>query len=130
MNTSSTIIHWIPRVLCMLAILFVSIFALDAFDPALSWQQQILGFLIHLIPSFALLIFLLIAWKHELTGGIIFIILGTILSPVVFSHNYNMNHSIGMSQIIILTITVPFIVAGILFLISYRLRNKKSIIEH
>jgi len=128
MKNPNTIFHWIPRILCMLAILFVSMFALDAFDPALSLQKQILAFLIHLLPSFVLLIFLLIAWKHELTGGIVFIALGTILSPIFFMHNYNMNHSISMSIGIILIITIPFVIVGLLFLISYRMRSKKSII--
>lgn len=129
MKKSGGLFQWIPRILCILAILFVSLFALDAFDPALNLKQQILGFLIHLIPSFVLLLFLIIAWKRELTGGIMFIAIGIILSPIVFIHNYNMNHSISMSLGIILIITIPFVIVGLLFLISYRMRNKKSIIK-
>jgi hypothetical protein len=128
MKKTGILFHWIPRALCILAILFVSIFALDAFDPALSIKQQVLGFLIHMIPSFVLLLFLIIAWNRELTGGIIFTALGLVLSPFVFKHNYNMNHSIGLSLGIILMITIPFVVVGILFLISYSLKKKKSII--
>jgi hypothetical protein len=128
MKKAGILFHWIPRVLCILAILFVSIFALDAFDPALGMNQQILGFLIHMIPSFVLLLFLTIAWKHERAGGIIFTASGVVLSPLVFNHNYNMNHSIGLSLVIILMITFPFVVVGILFLISYTLKKKKSII--
>ena len=33
MRTLTDWFHWIPRVLCILAILFISMFALDAFAP-------------------------------------------------------------------------------------------------
>jgi len=126
MKKSTKIFYWSPRVLCILAILFVSLFALDAFSPELSIWQQIGGFLIHLIPSFILLALLILAWKREFIGGIIFIIIGLGLSPIVFSHNYRMNHSIFMSLGIILTITIPFAIVGALFIISH-FKRKKSI---
>ena len=69
-------------------ILFVSLFAADAFSPGLTIWQQLGAFVIHLIPSFILLTFLIVAWKWELIGGIIFIIIGLALSPVIYVHNY------------------------------------------
>ena len=118
------VIHWAPRILCILAILFISIFALDAFDPDLTIGQQIIGFLIHLIPSFILLIVCVIAWKNELFGGVIFAIIGIALSPFVYSKNYNMNHSVSMSLGIIAAITLPFIIVGALFIINHFLKKK------
>ena len=115
----SKIYFWLPRIICILAILFISIFALDAFDPNHTIWQQIGDFLMHLIPSFILTALLIIAWKWELTGGIIFTIIGLGLSPVVFIHNYNMNHSIWMSLGVICSITLPFAIVGILFIMSY-----------
>jgi len=118
------IIHWAPRILCILAILFISLFALDSFAPQLTIWQQIEGFLLHLIPSFILLFFLVVAWKWELVGGIIFTVLGLGLSPLVFNMNYYMNHSVWMSLGIILIITIPFVVVGSLFILSYYLKKK------
>lgn len=69
MKTSLKIIHWDPRILCILAILFVSMFALDSFDPRYTLLQQLQAFAIHLIPTYFLIIFLVVAWKWELTGG-------------------------------------------------------------
>jgi hypothetical protein len=126
MKISLKVLHWLPRVICILAILFVSMFALDAFSPNLTIWQQIGAFIIHLIPSFILLIVLLIAWKWERVGGILFIIIGLGLSPFVFFHNYRMNHSIWMSLVIISVITLPFVIVGILFLISHY-RKKKEV---
>ena len=121
------IIHWSPRVICILAILFVSMFALDAFDSKLSVWQQIGGFAMHLVPSFILLVFLIIAWKWELVGGILFTLVGVVLSPFVFKMNYNMNQSVSMSIGIIAAITFPFIVVGVLFIISHYLKKKQHI---
>ena len=116
--------HWLPRILCILAILFISLFAADAFAPGLTIWQQLGAFFIHLIPSFILLAFLILAWKWELIGGIIFMVIGLAFSPFIFMLNYNRNHSIWLSLVIILTITIPFVVVGILFLISHRLKKK------
>lgn len=127
MKKSTRVFHWLPRIICILAILFVSLFALDAFAPGLTIWQQIGAFLIHLIPSFILLALLIIAWKWELIGGIIFTIIGLGMSPFVFVHNYKMNSSIGMSLGIILTITIPFVVVGVLFIVSHFLKKKKPL---
>ena len=124
MNNSIKIIHWTPRIICIIAILFISLFALDSFGPDLTIWQQLKGFIIHLIPSFLLIIFLLFAWKKELYGGIIFIIIGIALTPLVYKNNYKMNESVGMSLGIIAVITIPFIAVGILFVISHFLKKK------
>lgn len=118
MKTSVRLFHWLPRILCILAILFISLFAADALAPGLTIWQQLGDFLMHLIPSFILLALLIVAWKWEYFGDIISTVIGLGLSPFVFMHNYNMNHSVGMSLGIILAITFPFVVVGILFIIS------------
>jgi len=125
MKTSNSLFYWLPRIICILAILFVSMFALDAFAPGLTIWQQLGDFFIHLIPSFVLLAFLIVAWKWELYGGIIFTIIGLGLSPFIFMLNQNRNHfSIGASLGVVLMITFPFVVVGILFIISHFLKKK------
>ncbi len=127
MNKSISLFHWAPRILCILAILFISMFALDSFTPELTIWQQIGAFIIHLIPSFVLLIFLIVAWNWEYIGGIIFMIIGLGFAPFVFFHNYKMNHSIWMSLGIILTITIPFFVVGILFILSHKMKKRNNL---
>jgi hypothetical protein len=124
MKASIRLFHWSPRIVCILAILFISIFAADSFAPGLTIWQQIGAFFIHLIPSIILLSLLIVAWKWEFIGAIIFMVIGLGLSPFIFMHNYSMNHSVGMSSIIILTITFPFVVVGILFIISHYIKKK------
>jgi len=96
------------------------------FSPDLTIWQQIQAFLMHLIPSFVLLLFLVIAWRWELVGGIIFLLIGLVMSPVIYQHNYNMNGSVWMSIGIIAMITFPFILVGILFILGHRM-NKNQV---
>jgi hypothetical protein len=89
--------------------------------------KQILAFIIHLIPSFVLIGILILAWKKEFIGGIIFITLGIVLSPYLYIHNFRMNHSVGLTLSVISIFIVPFIITGVLFLINYfkEKRNNK-----
>jgi len=123
MKINTRLIYWLPRIICILAIFFISIFALDAFDPELSIWKQIQDFAMHLIPSFILLLILLIAWKWEMVGGIIFLAIGLVFTPIIYMHNFRMNGSVWISLGVIMTITFPFILVGVLFILGYR--NKK-----
>jgi hypothetical protein len=129
MKKSIALFHWIPRILCILAIIFISIFAFDSFSGEASLWQQIGAFLIHLIPSFFLLIILFVSWKWELTGGILFMVIGLGLTPFIYNLNYNMNNSVLMSLGIVLMITIPFVVVGALFIMSYYLKKKNIPVE-
>ncbi len=117
-KTTKQLLFWSPRVICILAILFISIFAADAIEEGLS------AVLIHLIPSFVLITFLIVAWKWEFIGVIMFTLIGLGFAPFIFMMNYNRNHSILDSLFTILFITFPFIVVGILFIVSHLLKRK------
>ena len=126
MTTSLKIVHWLPRIICILAVLFISMFALDAFEPGLSLGQQLLNFLKHLIPSFILLGILLLAWKWEKIGGILFTIIGLAFSVLVFNINYYRNHfSLGQTLLIVLAIAIPFVLVGVLFILSNRMKKRE-----
>ncbi len=125
MKTSQKILHWLPRILCILAILFISMFALDAFEPGLSLGKQLIDFAMHLIPSFVLIVLLVVAWKWELPGGVIFILVGVGFSPFIYLLNFHRNHSVWISLGIIAIITFPFIVIGILFLLSRKMKKNQ-----
>lgn len=129
MKTSMKLLYWTPRILCILAILFISIFAVDAFDAQLTIWQQIGGFLIHMIPSFILMVILAVAWKWELVGGSILLLFGLLTTPLVFNINYSRNHSVSTTLGLILMITFPFIVVGALFIISHYVNKKKNHLE-
>jgi hypothetical protein len=125
MSTADKVIKWSPRVICILAILFVSMFAFDVFSPTLTLWQQILALLMQLIPSFILLGILIVAWRWEKIGGIILTILGIIFSVGVFMINYKRLHSIPKSLGIVAIICLPFLIAGVLFIVSHKRKIKR-----
>ena len=126
MKISTRVLYWLPRIICIMGILFISMFSIDALNSELTLWQQILSLSMHLIPSFVLILLLLLSWKRELIGGIIFMIIGLGFSPIIFMHNFKMNQSIWMSLGVILVITIPFVIVGMLFIVSHY-RRKKSI---
>lgn len=118
MKKKITLFNWSAKIIAILGILVVSLFALDSFDPKLTFNQQLIAFAIHLIPTFILTVLLIIAWKWPKWGGIIYVTVGSILSLPIFILNYKMNHSILFSLEVLLIITFPFILSGILFIMS------------
>lgn len=125
-NNVRYIVHWTPRVLGILGILLISMFAFDAFCPQLTFWQQIAGFLIHLIPSLVLTGILILAWYFELAGGIIFAVIGLGTLPWIFVLNYGMNGSIWTTLGVVSLINLPFIVTGFLFILSHFLKKKNK----
>ena len=126
MKTSTKILQWTPRILCILAILFISLFSLDSFSSERTFWQNTGAFLMHLIPSFVLLAILIVAWKWENIGGIILIIVGVVLCVYTFNLNYNQRHfTLWQSIINVSMLCLPFVLAGILFILSHRAKKKE-----
>jgi hypothetical protein len=126
MQTSLKLIHWTPRIISILAICFIGMFATDAFNSTESFSNQLKDFFLHLIPTFILLGILVLAWAKELVGGIIFATLGLGLAPFIYQHNYTLNHSILTSLSVILVINGPFILTGFLFILSHFTKKKNT----
>jgi hypothetical protein len=73
-----------------------------------------------------LIALLVVAWKWELIGGIIFVLIGIGLAPTLFIHNYHINHSIWMSMLVILMLNAPFIIVGVLFVVNHYKKRQIS----
>lgn len=105
--TRSTFLYYLPRYLGVLVILFISSFALDVFVGGESLFHSTGALIIHLLPSILLSAILGIAWKFERVGGILFI--GTALLPFLLLDNPFWINTL---------LSVPFLVTGVLFLLS------------
>ena len=112
-------IRMIAKILALLAIGFVSLFAMDAFGHDKPFWIQIRDFLMHMIPSFILLIIFLVALKRELVGGILFMAVAVLNAPWIFKHNYAMNGSVSASLFTVCILLLPFFITGLLFLIYH-----------
>jgi hypothetical protein len=100
----------IARIAAIAYALFLSIFALDVFEPGLSAGQILTALGMHLLPSLAILLFLWIAWKNPLIGGMLFILVG--IAYIIEAG--------GQSFLTYLLIAGIPILIGIFFLWGYR----------
>ncbi|MCU0379028.1 MAG: hypothetical protein MUC78_12310 [Bacteroidales bacterium] len=125
MTTTAKIIHWTPRVLCIVAILFISMFAADSFSSERTFFQNLGALMMHLIPSFMLVAFLIFAWKYEFLGGILFILLGLGFSFFIYNLNFDRTQSVSTALQATVMLTVPFVVVGILFIVSHHLKRRQ-----
>lgn len=90
--------YWLPRVLAICLIVFISLFALDVFGES----QWFLALVMHLIPSFILIAVTVLAWKNEMIGGFLFLLVGILM--MFFTHFESM------------IISLPIMIIGALFL--------------
>ena len=114
LSTPLRLLYWIPRVLCIVFILFTSLFALDVFSESKGIGQIILDLLMHLIPTFILTIVLILTWRREWIGGILFISMG-------FLYIINMWGKFPLATYILMA--GPLIIIGILFLLNWKFRE-------
>ncbi len=106
---------WLPRILAILFIIFISLFALDVFTEGYSFWQTIGAFLIHLMPSFILIILTLISWRRPITGGLLFLILAIVCLSMII------RKSLGY-----LILSGPSFLIAILFLLQNKLSKNKE----
>ena len=115
MKNINKFIYWIPRIISILFILFLTMFSLDVFDGNYGFWGTIVGLFMHNIPVFILIIVLIISWKYEIVGGIMFILAGLLYILLLLFNNFEWYM---LSWII--TIAGPAFIVGILFLINWR----------
>lgn len=114
------VLYWLPRILMIAFILFISVFALDAFDGTQSVLNKVGDFLIHLIPSAVLVILLVISWKREWIGGIFFFLLGVFYIIIAWGK---------FPLITYISISGPLFLVAILFGINWITRDKSKVLK-
>jgi hypothetical protein len=106
---------WLPRILAILFIMMISLFAFDVFEGNTPFGEKLLGFLIHLAPTYVLVILLVIAWKRPLPCGILYILAGC---------SYFLLTSDQHWSAYLIMVGIPAVI-GILFIDEYSLAKKK-----
>ena len=115
-------VTWVLRILFILIILFWTMFSLDVFEENRGFRDTLLAFFMHNIPSLAMVIILLIAWKWEHVGGIL--LMAAMLGFVVFFTLRSGNFMYGT----LFMVGIPFLI-GALLVVNHYLPGKKQKIE-
>jgi len=98
-------------------------FSLDVFESGLTLWQIVVGLFMHNIPALLLLIVLIISWKHEIVGGIVFILAGLFYVLMLTMDSKFEWYMLSWA----ITIAGPAFLVGILFLMNWR---KKRNLRH
>lgn len=112
--SKNKIIYYLPRILSIAFVLFTSLFALDVFSEHTGWEA-VGAFLIHLLPSLALLGVSLISWKYDLVGVIAF--LGIALLYIFMA-------GFGRPWTWYASISGPAFIVSILFFVNWMQKRK------
>lgn len=100
-------LFWAPRVLTVAFALFLSLFALDVFSQGYGFREAVLALLMHLVPSFLVLIFLAVAWRWPRIGGLVFLALGAAYAVDQIDE-----------PVAVLGISGPLFLVGLLWIVS------------
>jgi hypothetical protein len=119
------IIYWTPRILGILFLAFLFLFSLDVFSPEATTGEIALGLLVHNIPVIVLLLVLIISWKKEIIGGVVFTLIGFLYFIMVTIEG--IKEGVGLNILSWnLVISTPAIVIGALFIAGW-INKKKSL---
>lgn len=75
---SKRALYWTPRGLSIVFIVFLSMSALDVFGEGRGFWTTVLAFSVHLIPMFILTAGLILAWRWEWIGAVLYGAAGTL----------------------------------------------------
>ena len=109
------VFFWTPRVLCILLAMFLSLFALDVLNEGYGFGETILALLIHMVPVYIVFGVLVIAWRWEWVGAILFFVLA-LLYLVLNWGQLHFSAYLGISG--------PLVLLGVLFLLNWIFRTQ------
>ena len=110
------IVWWSPRLLGVLFSVFLGAFALDAFGNGTSTFDALRDFIIHLAPAGIMFAIVLLAWRWERLGGVMFFMLALAYGVLTRGR---------VSWMV--TISAPLIVEGALFLWSSLMPRSRDV---
>ena len=116
------ILYWTPRVLSILFIAFLSLFALDAFGEGLGFWGTVLALTMHLVPSFILLAILILAWRWEWVGAVLYGLAGLMYVIWVASMSRPVTAAIRVQWALV--IAGPAFCISALFLANWRRHSR------
>jgi len=100
--------------------------SLDVFEGNYGFWGTILGLFMHNIPALILLVVLIVSWKHEIVGGVVFILAGFLYIAMLMIQAL-MNSFEWYMVSWILIIAGPAFLIGILFIINWlKKRNNQE----
>lgn len=106
------LLFWTPRITLLLFALLLTLFALDVFGQGTGFWETLLALVMHLIPTWAMLIVVALAWRWEWIGTLL--LTAWAVAYLVMSGGFAPSVYLMMSGL-------PFML-GLLFWLNWRYR--------
>ncbi len=110
---------WAPRILAIVFSLFLSIFAADVFESHAGFWSLALALFMHLLPVLLMLLVLIVSWRYEWVGAIVYSLLGVVYIIWAWGR---------FPLSVYFFIAGPLFIIAILFFLSWR--RRKSIFNN
>lgn len=120
---SEKIIYWTPRITSIVLIAFLTMFSFDVFSEGYTFWETLLALLMHNIPSLVLTVVLILAWRFELVGTVVF---GCAALFYMFVSR-NAEDQLLLALAYSLILAGPALLISLLFYLGWR--NKKKLTE-
>ncbi len=117
MSTNRSMFFWLPRILAIGFAVFISLFAFDTFGTGNGFWPELLGFLMHLVPVYALVAILLLAWRWELIGTFAYPALAVAYAVWQWGNQHWSAY---------VAICTPLVLIGFLFFIGWTRKKKQE----
>jgi len=117
-NKGNQNLTWVLRILLILMILFWALFSLDVFTEQQGFWNILVGFLMHNIPVFVMIIILIIAWKWEHIGGMLLMLCVLGFAFFIFARSGRFMYGT------LIMVGIPFLI-GAMFVVNHYLLGKK-----
>lgn len=116
MHPRHLLLRWAPRALAIAFTLFISLFALDAFEGHAGFQEKAIALFMHLIPTFVCVLTIVLAWRREWVGTVLFGALAVYYGITAWGH---------VSWVLL--IAGPLLVVAVLYAFAWAGRRARAV---
>lgn len=112
--------YWSPRVLAILFTMFIMLFSLDVFDGTSSILDQLIGFFMHNLPAFGIILIIVLSWKKDMVGAIGFALIALVLFLLVSGVNQPEGSAVNPA---VFFICGPAVLISLLYGLSWKIHQ-------
>ncbi len=121
-------LFWAPRILSMAFVVFVSLFAMDVFEENVGFWPTLQALVIHLIPTLVLLVALILAWRREWIGAVVYAAMGVLYIVWVTTLQRPVPSATRLGWVIM--IAGPAFLIAALFFANWRKHDELRTLRH
>ena len=113
------LLFWLPRIITIIFILFISMFSLDVFGTGQGFWTTLLALFMHLLPTIILVLILILFWKKSILLGSMWVAFGIVYIAVMIPNMIKHFEYYYLSWLVMFS-GVAFVIAFLFFLDKFK----------